>query len=435
MDALVDVLDVSLSESATERLAGFRVDAPTPGGEASGGPNYALDVRGWVVSRGAPAVAVEVLHDEACLWQIPLHERPDIAANAGVDAPDLCGFYATLNTLPLGREFTITMQAVLADESRVEFATVRGSRPALRPRFEPKLAPLIVTTLGRTGSTILVQLLEAHPEVVAYPPFEDEPKVASYWIEVLLALSEPASYRRQLTPGRDLTRRWWLGAQMPMPRARWPQALHEWMGATAIETLAGFCLEQIESLYGQIASEYDVHDARYFAEKYWATSPISGLMWELYEDAREVFVVRDFRDMACSMKAFDEKRGFRAFGRQQVSDDEHHIVDQLAPRVSSLHREWQRRAERAHLVRYEDLVEDPAETVRAMFAYLGIDSSPATVETVTKVMTETSPSMEAHRTTPDAQASVGRWQQELGPELKRLCESAFGPALEEFGYA
>ena len=72
MDGLVDVLDVSLSESAGERLAGFRIDAPTPGGDASGGPNYALDVRGWVVGRGTPAVAVEVLHDGTCLWQITI---------------------------------------------------------------------------------------------------------------------------------------------------------------------------------------------------------------------------------------------------------------------------------------------------------------------------------------------------------------------------
>jgi hypothetical protein len=135
------------------------------------------------------------------------------------------------------------------------------------------------------------------------------------------------------------------------------------------------------------------------------------------------------------MKAFDEKRGFRAFGRQQASDDEHHIVEQLAPRVSSLHRGWVRRAERAHLVRYEDLVSDPPETVRAMLAYLEIDSSPAVVEAVMRALTETTPGMEAHRTTPDAQASVGRWQRELTPELQRLCESAFGPALEAFGYS
>jgi hypothetical protein len=435
MPGLVDVLDVSLSESASERLAGFRIDGPTPGGDASSGANYAMDVRGWVVGRGTPAVAVELLHDGDCLWQIPLHERPDIAANSDLDAPALCGFYATLNTLPLGREFTVAVQAVLADESRVEFATLRGRRPALRSPFEPQLAPLIVTTLGRTGSTILMQLLQSHPEMVAYPPFEDEPKVASYWMEVLLALSEPASYRRQLSPGRDLNDKWWLGAQMPMPRARWPRPLHEWIGATAIEMLTGFCQEQIEMLYLQIASEFGVRGGRYFAEKYWATSPIPELMWELYPDAREVFVVRDFRDMACSMKAFDEKRGFRAFGRQDVSDDEHHIVDQLTPRVSSLQKGWARRAERAHLVRYEDLVADPRATVKAMVAYLEIDSSERVVETVTRAMTETTPGMEAHRTTPDAQASIGRWQRELSPELQRLCESAFGPALEEFGYA
>ena len=435
MDARVDVLDVSLSESGTEPLSGFAVDGPIPGGEASGGASYALDVRGWVVGRDSPATAVEFLHDGKCLWRVPLHERPDITAAADIDAPALCGFYATINTLRLGRDFTIALQAVLTDESRVEFATVRGQRVALRTRFEPRLAPLMVTTLGRTGSTILVRLLEAHPEVVAYPPFQDEPRVASYWIDVLLALSEPASYRRQLTPGRDLDSNWWLGAQMPMPRARWPRPLHEWIGATAIETIAGFCQERIETLYEEVAAEYGVRAPRYFAEKYWATSTIPDFIWELYDDPREVFVVRDFRDMACSMKAFDAKRGFEAFGRQRTTDDEHHIVEQLAPRVASLHREWQRRAERAHLVRYEDLVARPAETVSAMLSYLEIDSTTATVESVTRAMTESTPGMEQHRTAPDTEASVGRWQRELDPDLQRLCESAFGPALEEFGYS
>jgi hypothetical protein len=277
-------------------------------------------------------------------------------------------------------------------------------------------------------------MLEAHPEVVAYPPFQDEPKVASYWIEILLALSEPASYRRQLAPGRDLDSTWWLGGQMPMPRARWPQGLQEWIGATAVETLAGFCQERIDALYSEIASQFEVTEPRYFAEKYWATSPVPGFMWELYEDPREVFVVRDFRDMTSSMYAFDARRGYPAFGRQRVSDDESHIVDQLEPRVSSLLREWQRRADRAHLVRYEDLVAQPAETVEGVLAYLELESAPATVGALTRAMTEATPEMEAHRTTDDAEASVGRWRRDLGPDLQRLCESAFGPALEAFGY-
>jgi hypothetical protein len=434
MDALVEVLDVSPAQSGAERLSRFSIDGPVPGGEASSGANFALDVKGWVVGGEVPAVAIELLRDGSVLWQVPLHERPDVAATADIDAPELSGFYATVNTLRLGREFTITIQAVLADEARVEFATIRGRRAQLRTNFEPHLAPLMVTTLGRTGSTIVVGMLEQHPEVVTYPPFEDEPKVASYWFDVLLALSEPASYRRQLTPGRDLTSSWWLGEGMPMPRARWPRALHDWLGATAVETLAGFCQERIESLYEVIASQFEVRNPRYFAEKYWATSAVPDLVWELYDDAREVFVVRDFRDMLSSMYAFDAKRGYAAFGRQQAADDESHVIEQLQPRVESLRRQWQSRAEQAHLVRYEELVARPAEIVKGVLTYLELDATDVTVAAMTQTLTGSSAGMEAHRTTPDANSSIGRWRRDLDPALQRLCESAFGPALETFGY-
>ena len=149
-----------------------------------------------------------------------------------------------------------------------------------------------------------------------------------------------------------------------MPRARWPRALHEWIGATAVETLAGFCQERIETLYEEIASQFDVRAPRYFAEKYWATSPIPDFMWELYDDPREVFVVRDFRDMACPpCRRSTQSAASRHSAGSEATDDESHIVEQLEPRVASLHREWQRRADRAHLVRYEDLVARPAETV------------------------------------------------------------------------
>jgi hypothetical protein len=434
MDALVEILDVTQLQFGTEPLAGFSVDGPAAGNEASGGANYALDVRGWIVGRDVPAVAVELVHDGDVLWQVPLHERPDVAATGGIDAPELCGFYATVNTLRLRREFTIGIEAVLADETRVEFATIGGRRATLSSSFEPRLAPLMVTTLGRTGSTIVVGMLARHPEVVAYPPFEDEPRVASYWAEVLLALSEPASYRRQLTPGRDLDSTWWLGTQMPMPRARWPRALHDWTGAATVEALAGFCQERIESLYEVIASQLDVRGPRYFAEKYWATSTIPDLVWELYDHPREIFVVRDFRDMLSSMYAFDAKRGYPAFGRQRAPDHESHVVEQLEPRVDSLRRQWERRAERAHLVRYEQLVARPAETMEGVLAYLSLDASSETVESMTRTLTASTPGMEAHRTTPDANSSIGRWKQDLDPALQRLCESAFGPALETFGY-
>ena len=40
----------------------------------------------------------------------------------------------------------------------------------------------------------------------------------------------------------------------------------------------------------------------------------AALTAELYPDAREVFLVRDFRDMVASIFAFNRKRGVRGFG-------------------------------------------------------------------------------------------------------------------------
>jgi hypothetical protein len=40
-----------------------------------------------------------------------------------------------------------------------------------------------------------------------------------------------------------------------------------------------------------------------------------------------------------------------------------------------------------------------------------------------------------HRTSAGAAGSIGRWKKELGPDLERACEEAFGEALALFGYA
>ena len=433
---LVEILDVAVSENRGA-LAGCFLEQPSVGGAASRTNTYALDVLGWVVGRRSAVAAVELVHAGESLWRLPLHALAHVASRHP-DSPgaDSAGFYGTVNTLRLPTRFTVIARAVLEDGTREDFATIRAQRASLRSAFQPTLQPLILTTLGRTGSTMVVRALGAHPDIVAYPPFGYEPRVASYWTDVLQALSEPASYRRQFVPGTGsgADRNWWLGATAPAPRAVRDPAVAEWMGVANIEALASFCQERIETAYETIATEAGVERPRYFAEKYWASSTNSAFMWELYPNAREVFVARDFRDMLCSMHAFDAKRGFQGFGRQRVQTDEDHVRE-LEGRVAKLLQGWEERSDRAHLLRYEDLVSQPSGTLTALLSYLDLESSSKTVDSMIVAMEEATPEMEAHRTTVDANASVGRWRRELKPELQVLCESAFGPALEGFGYA
>ena len=124
-------------------------------------------------------------------------------------------------------------------------------RAALRTGFEPRLRPLMVTTLGRTGSTRSCACCSAHPEIAAYRPFEYEPRVATLLARACCdGLAEPASYRRQITPsGHD--RRHLVGGR-PTRRSRAGSATPSCTsgsGRESVETLAEFCQSRIDALY------------------------------------------------------------------------------------------------------------------------------------------------------------------------------------------
>ncbi len=48
---------------------------------------------------------------------------------------------------------------------------------------------------------------------------------------------------------------------------------------------------------------------------------------EVYPRAQEVILVRDFRDMVASILAYNAKRGYTAFGREHVDNDEEYIYE------------------------------------------------------------------------------------------------------------
>jgi hypothetical protein len=68
----------------------------------------------------------------------------------------------------------------------------------------------MIRCLGRTGSTWLMRLLGQHPEVLVYRPFEYEPRLVSYWIEVLRRLGHPRAGLAALRPSGSEAL-WWLG--------------------------------------------------------------------------------------------------------------------------------------------------------------------------------------------------------------------------------
>ena len=427
MTALVEVDEVELSRLDDDRLLGFEIDRPRSETEH---PTYALPVRGWVLGRGDPVEAVEFVHDGAVLRTAAVAgKREDVAAAH----PDVAGakrseFFAMISSLGLSRTFEVAVRAVLSDGARLQIGAIRGRRAPLQSQFEPHLAPLMLTSTGRVGSTVLMNALGAHPQVVAYPPFQKEPRVASYWMTVFTTLSEPASYVRQLAPGGPLHDGWWIGSGEPVPRASANDEVERWMAVEAVESLAALCQGRIDALYREIAASQGRTDATYFAEKF-RTDAIPALMWELYPGAREVVLVRDFRDVACSVLASSAKRKGLA---QRL--DPRIVLDDIQSRTGSVVRAWRERSQRAHLVRYEDLIGQPAETLERLVAYLELDTAPNLVEAMVRALSEESAASERHRTTDAVETSIGRWRRDLNAEQQREFGLALREGLETFGY-
>lgn len=172
--------------------------------------------------------------------------------------------------------------------------------------------------------------------------------------------------------------------------------------------------------------------ARYYAEKL-DLFPATLVLDQLYPTARPVVMVRDFRDMFCSMRALNARLGRPTFGREQVGSDAEH-VDLLAAGADWLWRYWESRRGRAHLVRYEDLVTRPREVARRLFADLGVDASPAAVEAAVQAASADTAEGRGHRTTATPEESVGRWARDLEPDLRARIEDRMAAPLRAFGY-
>lgn len=430
----VRILSFKKYTSEIMHLCDFHIDHPS---SSETFKNKPFGFSGWIVGKNISFNTVEIFSNGDHLLSIPVEiSRPDVVKHFNLSsANDHLGFAEYVNPFFLSRRFEIEGFAMSPEVGKIKLFQITGERKVLTCEREMDINPLFITTLGRTGSTFLLGLLGAHPKISVYRPFQVEARYASYWLQMFLSFSHPKSWVFPVAAYNVENPAWIMGDEKatPLHHALYPEIV-PWFDGNYTQDLFNFCTRSLERHYDNVARIQHKPNARFFSEKL-LPNAFTDAMIDLLPGAKEIVLTRDFRDMFCSIRAFNQKRGFQAFGRDQFSTDEDYISQALAGGANALMDAWKKRKASSVLVRYEDLIQDTESILISLFSHLGIDASSAVVGEVIKNAGKTAPkSQENHKTTSCGKASLQRFRQELSPELLSLCNRVFQEPLITFGY-
>src|SRR5438874_3411872 len=124
--SVIEILDVSLTETVSARLRGRYIDT-VPGIKTAG---HLAQFSGWVLGRESPAVSVELLNGSNVCRRVRVNiHRPDVAEiYPRVPEAEYSGFKIQMSVLGLTPEIEFLLQAVLKDQSRVPIGVIRAQR-------------------------------------------------------------------------------------------------------------------------------------------------------------------------------------------------------------------------------------------------------------------------------------------------------------------
>jgi uncharacterized membrane protein YkvA (DUF1232 family) len=256
-------------------------------------------------------------------------------------------------------------------------------------RTEPSdTSPIVIGGCGSSGTTLVRRILDRHPAIFCGP--------------------ESTLFLSRISSPQELADR--FGFARPEV-SRWRR-----LSRSRVEFIERFQRACLARSGKQLWADKTPENLRCFRA-----------IRRRFPQARFVHVIRDGRDVACSL------REARWMGLEKITGG----ADRASPEaMEACIRYWAERVRfgrslagdpRYHEIRYEDLLSRPEPTLRALTAFLGVAWDPALLQTDEGAA---EPSARALST-----ASVGRWREELSASDAAIITRHAGDLLAELGYA
>jgi Sulfotransferase family len=386
-------------------------------------------ITGWAIDLDDPARSPEIIisvNGEVCSSVPANRHRPGVGERmkAQIKAElhnAIAGAYGldfTFNP-PLSAFREHDIEVVFADTGQ---RLTLGSKRLHAPKpGKTDLVPLLVSSTGRSGSTLLMQHLARHPAIVVADRYPFEIKLISYYARAYEIMVAGADREKSSNPDTIVADPYFIGFN-PYNRpgfysiAKDRGMMEEFFETTVPQTFIATFGQLLSGYYGGLKADQGKSGARYFAEKINPDATARSGSRLLCGDARELLLIRDPRDILCSAKAF-----WKA--------DPDSAAAGIARSLEQLQAIHDAGAADTMLIRYEDLILRSDETLAEIhkFLDLGSASDPGDAASGQSLFAR-------HGTSATPASSIGRWKVDLTKDEIAACQRTFAPILERFGY-
>ena len=281
----------------------------------------------------------------------------------------------------------------------------------------------------KSGTTVLTNLLEGHPQLAVYP------------IDLALLYAYfPAYIREHVTPQERRAR---LQHILFTDLAERVPARTIDIDALAERFFAGLKDDKLDDLGALIArlmaafqatAGHPVAQTRWGVFKETSIEIYAAEIMGWFPDARFIHLLRDPRDNFAALAGGVDKHYSR------LGEDHNRTLASLLNRARiGLQMARSNRArygeERYHLVRFEDLATAPEPTMRGIAAFLGIDFDPCLLKPTVLGAAAGGNAFDGVASFDVSARNVDRWRDRITPQDAQVIEFHLADEMNAFGYA